>query len=177
MILVFPRINKVYIHTYVRTYIPLLGKGRGRGPRELPPTPSTACSPKNLKPYFVLAVLLNFLNLLTFNCNRVHVALVVVLDFRNIDYIDTCGIHWKLCLCFKQALPHVQPSSKREGFATVPDVTWQDIGALEDVREELSMAIMVTKDIFLTSFFMYFIRTVLQEIGHRCLEALSIYWL
>ncbi len=37
----------------------------------------------------------------------------------------------------------VQPSSKREGFATVPDVTFDDIGALKDVREELSMAILV----------------------------------
>ena len=37
----------------------------------------------------------------------------------------------------------VQPSAKREGFATVPDVTWEDVGALESVREELSYAILV----------------------------------
>lgn len=37
----------------------------------------------------------------------------------------------------------VQPSAKREGFATVPDVTWNDVGALEAVREELSYAILV----------------------------------
>lgn len=37
----------------------------------------------------------------------------------------------------------VQPSAKREGFATVPDVTWDDIGALKDIREELQMAILV----------------------------------
>ncbi|XP_057316195.1 nuclear valosin-containing protein-like isoform X2 [Hydractinia symbiolongicarpus] len=43
---------------------------------------------------------------------------------------------------FEKALPHVQPSAKREGFATVPDVSWDDIGALEDIREELTMAIM-----------------------------------
>ena len=41
------------------------------------------------------------------------------------------------------ALKSVQPSSKREGFATVPDVTFDDIGALKDVRAELSMAILV----------------------------------
>ena len=35
----------------------------------------------------------------------------------------------------------VQPSAKREGFATTPDVSWDDIGALEDTREELSLAI------------------------------------
>ncbi|CAF4873723.1 unnamed protein product, partial [Rotaria magnacalcarata] len=45
---------------------------------------------------------------------------------------------------FHMALKSVQPSSKREGFATVPDVTFDDIGALKDVREELSMAILAS---------------------------------
>ncbi|KAK9430425.1 P-loop containing nucleoside triphosphate hydrolase protein [Lipomyces doorenjongii] len=43
---------------------------------------------------------------------------------------------------FMTALPSVQPSSKREGFATIPDVTWADVGALERVRIELQMAIV-----------------------------------
>ncbi|KAI6037716.1 P-loop containing nucleoside triphosphate hydrolase protein [Pisolithus marmoratus] len=43
---------------------------------------------------------------------------------------------------FRAALSEVQPSSKREGFATVPDVTWADVGALRGVREELQMAIV-----------------------------------
>lgn len=43
---------------------------------------------------------------------------------------------------FSEALTEVQPSSKREGFATVPDVTWSDIGALQATREELHMAIV-----------------------------------
>ena len=43
---------------------------------------------------------------------------------------------------FVQALKHVQPSSKREGFATIPDVSWADIGALYSIREELQMAIV-----------------------------------
>ena len=43
---------------------------------------------------------------------------------------------------FMLALQQVQPSSKREGFATVPDVTWADIGALHATREELHMAIV-----------------------------------
>ncbi|KAJ7594078.1 P-loop containing nucleoside triphosphate hydrolase protein [Mycena floridula] len=43
---------------------------------------------------------------------------------------------------FTLALTQVQPSSKREGFATVPDVTWADIGALHATREELHMAIV-----------------------------------
>ena len=36
----------------------------------------------------------------------------------------------------------MQPSSKREGFATVPNVSWDDIGALGNVREELKTAIL-----------------------------------
>lgn len=43
---------------------------------------------------------------------------------------------------FLTALPQIQPSSKREGFATIPDVTWSDVGALHSIREELQMAIV-----------------------------------
>jgi ribosome biogenesis ATPase len=43
---------------------------------------------------------------------------------------------------FAHALKKVQPSSKREGFATVPDVAWSDIGALEHIRDELRMTIV-----------------------------------
>eukprot|EP01038_Epipyxis_sp_PR26KG_P006840 gene6840-9364_t len=31
----------------------------------------------------------------------------------------------------------IQPTAKREGFAVAPDVTWSDVGALSEVREEL----------------------------------------
>lgn len=50
-----------------------------------------------------------------------------------------------LCITFADftiALTQVQPSSKREGFATVPDVSWADIGALHRTRDELHMAIV-----------------------------------
>lgn len=43
---------------------------------------------------------------------------------------------------FESALKKVQPSAKREGFAVVPEVTWDDIGALSGIREELRMAIV-----------------------------------
>ncbi|KAH8920502.1 AAA-domain-containing protein [Atractiella rhizophila] len=43
---------------------------------------------------------------------------------------------------FQQALPLIQPSALREGFTTVPDVTWADIGALHSTREELRMSIV-----------------------------------
>ena len=43
---------------------------------------------------------------------------------------------------FLAVLPSITPSSKREGFATIPDVSWSDIGALEEVREQLQRAIV-----------------------------------
>jgi ribosome biogenesis ATPase len=43
---------------------------------------------------------------------------------------------------FLTALPKVQPSAKREGFATVPDVTWDNVGALKDLRLHLQLAIV-----------------------------------
>ncbi|ETN61647.1 peroxisome assembly factor-2 (peroxisomal-type atpase 1) [Anopheles darlingi] len=43
---------------------------------------------------------------------------------------------------FIESLKTVQPSAKREGFITVPDVTWNDIGSLGDIREELKLAIL-----------------------------------
>mmetsp|Transcript_3097 Transcript_3097/g.4360 ORF Transcript_3097/g.4360 Transcript_3097/m.4360 type:complete len:1145 (+) Transcript_3097:240-3674(+) len=43
---------------------------------------------------------------------------------------------------FLAAIPHVQPSSKREGFATIPDVSWDNIGALQSIREELSLSVL-----------------------------------
>ncbi|KAI0261172.1 P-loop containing nucleoside triphosphate hydrolase protein [Gloeopeniophorella convolvens] len=43
---------------------------------------------------------------------------------------------------FVLALKEVQPSAQREGFATVPDVTWADVGALHGTRSELHMAVV-----------------------------------
>nr|POE49345.1 putative aaa domain-containing protein c16e9.10c [Quercus suber] len=43
---------------------------------------------------------------------------------------------------FRAVLPGITPSSKREGFATIPNVSWDDIGALQSVRQELEEAIV-----------------------------------
>ncbi|KAI1376099.1 AAA-domain-containing protein [Hypoxylon crocopeplum] len=40
------------------------------------------------------------------------------------------------------AIKKVQPSAKREGFTTIPDTTWEHIGALHDVRKELMLSIV-----------------------------------
>ena len=38
---------------------------------------------------------------------------------------------------FKEALKGIQPSALREVFVEVPDVTWNDVGGLEDTKERL----------------------------------------
>ena len=43
---------------------------------------------------------------------------------------------------FLAAMKKVQPTGMREGFATIPNVTWGDVGALTAVREELNMSIV-----------------------------------
>jgi ribosome biogenesis ATPase len=43
---------------------------------------------------------------------------------------------------FLKAVKKVQPSAKREGFATIPNVTWDDIGALKGVRDDLEFSIL-----------------------------------
>jgi ribosome biogenesis ATPase len=43
---------------------------------------------------------------------------------------------------FLSAVPKVQPSARREGFATIPDTTFTHIGALHSVRDALTMAII-----------------------------------
>jgi SpoVK/Ycf46/Vps4 family AAA+-type ATPase len=43
---------------------------------------------------------------------------------------------------FLEGLKKVVPSAKREGFATIPNVSWEDIGSLEEIREELRLHII-----------------------------------
>jgi ribosome biogenesis ATPase len=43
---------------------------------------------------------------------------------------------------FLSVLPSITPSSKREGFATIPSVSWSDVGALAAVRRELTKSII-----------------------------------
>lgn len=57
----------------------------------------------------------------------------------SLDQLDSLCITYQ---DFTDATKIVQPSSKREGFATVPNVTWEDIGALSSVADELRMAVV-----------------------------------
>ncbi len=42
---------------------------------------------------------------------------------------------------FEEAKKHVEPSAMREVLVEIPDVTWQDVGGLEDVKAELQEAV------------------------------------
>ncbi|KAL2904685.1 Cell division control protein 48-like protein C [Bienertia sinuspersici] len=43
---------------------------------------------------------------------------------------------------FEKAVKLVQPSSRREGFSTIPDVKWEDIGGLNMLRKEFELYIV-----------------------------------
>ncbi|KAF3448765.1 hypothetical protein FNV43_RR09478 [Rhamnella rubrinervis] len=43
---------------------------------------------------------------------------------------------------FEAAIKMVQPSSKREGFSTIPNVKWEDVGGLDLLREEFDRSIV-----------------------------------
>jgi ribosome biogenesis ATPase len=38
---------------------------------------------------------------------------------------------------FEEGIKNIQPTAKREGFTTIPNVTWQEIGGLDTIRSEL----------------------------------------
>ncbi|WOF16074.1 CDC48 family AAA ATPase [Methanoplanus sp. FWC-SCC4] len=42
---------------------------------------------------------------------------------------------------FEAALKHVEPSAMREVLVEIPDISWDDIGGLEDVKTELTEAV------------------------------------
>ncbi|KAJ6361023.1 hypothetical protein OIU77_004953 [Salix suchowensis] len=43
---------------------------------------------------------------------------------------------------FEKAAKLVQPSSKREGFSSIPNVKWEDVGGLGDIRDEFDLYII-----------------------------------
>ena len=43
---------------------------------------------------------------------------------------------------FEKALALIQPSSMREGFATIPNVRWSEVGALQEAKTELALSVL-----------------------------------
>jgi ribosome biogenesis ATPase len=42
----------------------------------------------------------------------------------------------------KEAIKLVKPSLRREGFASIPNVTWDDVGGLDSLRKEFERYIV-----------------------------------
>lgn len=42
----------------------------------------------------------------------------------------------------KEAIKMAQPSLRREGFSSVPDVKWADVGGLDSLKQELDRCIV-----------------------------------
>jgi transitional endoplasmic reticulum ATPase len=65
----------------------------------------------------------------------------------NIDY-NTADIPYETLLDlrvnpddFLEAMKEVEPSAIREVFVEIPDVKWEDVGGLDDIKEELKQAV------------------------------------
>jgi ribosome biogenesis ATPase len=52
-------------------------------------------------------------------------------------------VHHRIKLAhFESAISMVQPAARREGFSTIPDTTWSDVGALSAIRSKLESSII-----------------------------------
>ncbi|EGR28943.1 vesicular transport protein cdc48, putative [Ichthyophthirius multifiliis] len=60
------------------------------------------------------------------------------------DFLKENNIECVICQQdIEKALKEIQPTGKREGFAIIPSVTWDDIGALDDLKKELTNNIIL----------------------------------
>ncbi|KAK4212183.1 ribosome biogenesis ATPase RIX7 [Rhypophila decipiens] len=113
-------------------------------------------------PGFVGSDLKTLVSAAVSECTKTHVDQVMdtVRARRPSDFIDLTGVRRNFLLLrsnqeeewdtdnkltqqhFKTAISCVQPASRREGFSTIPDTTWADVGALDEVRKKLEMSII-----------------------------------
>lgn len=71
------------------------------------------------------------------------VALVSSACYEAVVRVPATAIDTQLILeDFKQAARKIIPVSKKHGFTSVPETTWEDIGALQDLKKELTNAII-----------------------------------
>jgi transitional endoplasmic reticulum ATPase len=62
------------------------------------------------------------------------------LETQEIPYEKISSLEVKMSH-FMSALMEIEPSAIREVFVEIPDVTWDDVGGLDDIKEELSNAV------------------------------------
>ncbi|CAH7690694.1 adenosinetriphosphatase [Phakopsora pachyrhizi] len=93
--------------------------------KEIPDEPHRHEIFENLSPHLLSLPIINFLSS---NPNKLSDAQLNRIRISQTDFVN--------------ALKEFQPSCKREGFSTIPDTTWAQIGALRAVRDELSISII-----------------------------------
>lgn len=78
------------------------------------------------------------------SCPAVQATKRLIRRLKNKDMAEPSGFEEVVLTmnAFEAVLPTIVPSSKREGFATVPGTTWKDVGALSGIREKLQMAVV-----------------------------------
>jgi ribosome biogenesis ATPase len=66
-------------------------------------------------------------------------------EFLHHESCSTCKLDLSkifiLKIDFDIALSKVQPNIKRDGFTAIPEITWSDVGYLEEIRNELNFSI------------------------------------
>ncbi|SIR89729.1 transitional endoplasmic reticulum ATPase [Haladaptatus litoreus] len=65
---------------------------------------------------------------------RVRPQIDLAADEIDAEFLDTLEVSEH---DFRQAFRGIEPSALREVFVEVPDITWQDVGGLEDTKERL----------------------------------------
>ncbi|MBR1603791.1 MAG: CDC48 family AAA ATPase [Synergistaceae bacterium] len=64
----------------------------------------------------------------------------VNLETQEIPYEKISGLEVSM-RHFASALLEIEPSAVREVFVEIPDVSWQDVGGLDDIKDELMQAV------------------------------------
>jgi ribosome biogenesis ATPase len=75
-------------------------------------------------------------------CKEASIQAVTRILHEKLDHADGDEDIFIEAADFKLAAKRVQPSAQREGFSTVPNTTWKDVGALDKVRAELQLSIV-----------------------------------
>ncbi|OII75366.1 nuclear VCP like protein [Cryptosporidium ubiquitum] len=59
-------------------------------------------------------------------------------DHSKLELSSCCVSHEDIL----EALQNITPSSRREGFTTIPDISWENVGALNELRVDLELRII-----------------------------------
>lgn len=77
----------------------------------------------------------------------IHFVSILIVPVQQILCIIVSVYNWNLefCVVFQWALAKSNPSALRETSVEVPNITWEDVGGLEQVKRELQELVQVGK--------------------------------